>query len=130
MMIFKRLAANFIDIFVFLAIVVALFMFALPTFFPPADGEEMSLIMAGTGLALVVLLTFAVQYPFLVMHQTIGKAFFRLKIISTNAQRPLTVGILVQRELFAKVFTFYFMCIPMLFGKTGQHDVACETEVV
>ena len=130
MKIVRRTIANLIDIFVFLAIVVALFMFVLPTFFPLPYGEDMSMVVAGAMFVFVILLTFGVQYPFLVIHQTIGKAFMGLRIVSKNDGRPLTLGIIVQREVFAKVFTFYFMCIPVLFGREGHHDLACETEVV
>jgi len=134
MKILKRLLANFVDIFLFLAIVVFFFAFVLPSILPVADREEVNssiaLLIAVTSLILVVVSTFAAQYPFLIIHQTIGKAFFRLKIISTNEQRPLTVSIIVQREIFAKVMSLYLLCLPVLFNKTGKHDEACETGVI
>jgi len=122
--------ANFVDAFIFLAMVVLILMVVLPHFMPEDVPDVLGLTIAGVGLVLACGFTFLVQYPFLRTFQTIGKAFMGLKIISTNDRRPLTVGIVVQRELFAKAFTFYFMCLPVLFGKEGQHDVACETEVV
>jgi len=126
--------ANFVDIFLFLAIVVFFFAFLIPSILPLADDGNVNsstvLFIAAAALVLVVIITFALQYPFLSAHQTIGKAFFRLKIVSTNEQRPLTVSVIVQREIFAKVMSLYLLCLPVLFGKTGKHDEACETGVI
>lgn len=121
-----------VDIAVFLALILLFFMVILPFFddFLRPDGEYLSLPIAGVVLVLVLLINFAVQYPFMVINQTIGKAFFGLRIVSTNNNRPMTFWIVFQRELFAKVFTMYLMAIPVIFGRQGQHDVACETEVV
>jgi len=80
--------------------------------------------------ACIAAATFMVQYPFLRVHQTIGKGFFGLKIVSTNEQRPLTVGIILAREVFAKIMTGYLLCLPVLVGKQGKHDEACETDVI
>lgn len=124
-MILKRLLANFIDVFVFLASVVAHYVFILPFF--DAVNEW---VFAAVALVAVIVFNTILQYPFLKVNQTIGKAFFRLKVISTNPHRPLSVSIMVQREVFAKAFTCYFMCLPVFFNAKGQHDVACETEVV
>jgi len=106
-------------------------MFMLPSLMS-AFGYEGQLSIGFAFLFLVVLcvVTFLLQLAFMQQHQTIGKAFLGLRIISTNDDRPLTTSIIFQRELFAKVLTCYFMCFPVLIGKTGQHDIACETDVV
>jgi uncharacterized RDD family membrane protein YckC len=123
--------ATFVDIFVFLAVVVFTFVFALPFFLPVEEyGYEMGAVTAVFVLVCISTLVFLLQYPFMKVDQTIGKALMKLKIVSTNDGRPLTVGIIFQRELFAKALTCYFMCVPVLFGKEGQHDIVCETEVV
>ena len=128
-MLFRRVLANFVDVFIFLAITVAVFAFVLPFFVPIPYGEEMSLAWAALALVGVAGLTLAVQWPFYLNNQTVGKAFFRMRISSTNNARPLTTGIILQREIFAKIFTAYFMCLPVLWGSQGFHDAACETEV-
>jgi len=128
MKIIRRLMANFVDVFVFVAIVVLFLMFILPIFV--TDEGTASLAAAGFGLVAICSITFILQYPFLRINQTIGKAFMGLRIVSTNDRRPLTMGIIVQREIFAKALTCYFMCLPVLIGKEGQHDVVCETKVV
>ncbi|MCL2399382.1 MAG: RDD family protein [Defluviitaleaceae bacterium] len=131
MIIIKRIIANIIDIVLFFFIIVMFFMFILPFFLNWAGIEgELSPFLAGVSLVLIITLNFAIQYLFLQTHQTIGKAFFGLKIVSTNAQRPLTVSIVLQREILAKAMTCYLMCIPVLFGREGKHDEACETKVI
>ena len=128
-MLFRRVLANFVDVFIFLAITVAVFAFVLPFFVPIPEGEYMSIPWAIFALIGVVGFTMAVQWPFYLNNQTVGKAFFRLRLKSTNDSRPLTTSIILQREIFAKVFTAYIMCLPVLWGSEGNHDKACETEV-
>lgn len=72
----------------------------------------------------------ALQYPFMRVNQTIGKAFFGLRIVSTNPNRDLTPSIIFQREIFAKVMSVYLMCLPVLAGQEGGHEKATETKVV
>ena len=130
-MVARRLLANIVDIIIFVGLLVASFLFVLPFFASVFDAyAEDNIVLAGIMLALVLVANTLLQYPFLVVFQTIGKALFGLKIISTNDRRPLTVGIVVQRELFAKVMTMYLMCLPVLLGKIGQHEIATETKVV
>ena len=124
----KRLLANIVDIFLFIATIVFFFIFIIPRFVP--QGEGLNTPMAIIILLLICGLNFIAQYPFMVVNQTIGKAMMGLRIMSTNVERPLSVGIILQRELFAKVLTCYFMCLPVFFGRTGKHDEVCETEVV
>jgi len=92
--------------------------------------EELSLWLAALFLVVLCIIFFLLQLAFMQQHQTIGKAFLSLRIKSTNDGRPLTTGIIFQREIFAKVLTCYFMCLPVMFGRIGQHDIVCETEVV
>jgi len=107
------------------------FMFVLPSLMSAfGQEEELSLGLAALFLVASCAITFLLQLAFMQQHQTIGKAFLSLRIVSTNNGRPLTTGIIFQREIFAKVLTCYFMCLPVLIGKTGQHDISCETEVV
>ena len=81
-------------------------------------------------LLTAVLLAVAIQIPFWNVNQTAGKAFFGLEIQSSNADRPLTVSIIVQREIFCKLMSCYLICLPMLWGSPGGHEAATETQVV
>ncbi|MCL2204642.1 MAG: RDD family protein [Defluviitaleaceae bacterium] len=128
MKIIRRLLANFVDIFIFITTVVLFFIFIVPLFVPE-DGA-LGMPMAGLVLLVICALNFLLQYPFMAVNQTLGKAMMGLRITSTNDERPLTLGIVLQRELFAKVLTCYLMCAPVLFGREGKHDEVCETEVV
>ncbi len=81
-------------------------------------------------LASLIIFYSILQYPFLKVNQTIGKAFCSLKIESTNPNRPLTVSILIQRELFAKIISCFITCVPVFFKKEGWHEIVSETKVV
>ncbi|MCL2571909.1 MAG: RDD family protein [Defluviitaleaceae bacterium] len=123
----KRVCANIIDIVLFFALLVMLFLHVSPV----VSGFIANPTIAGViVLLLLIAIITGIQYPFIKVHQTIGKAFFRLKIVSTNTERPLTVAIVLQRELFAKVASGYLLCFPVLLGKTGGHEIITETEVV
>jgi uncharacterized RDD family membrane protein YckC len=123
----KRLLANMVDIITFFALLVAAFLYALPFI---AEYIENTTVSAVIVLVLVVIVTAGIQAPFLLVHQTLGKAFFGLRVVSANRERPITPGIVVQRELFAKVATGYLLCLPVFVGKKGGHDIVTETEVV
>lgn len=129
MLIVKRTLANLVDIFLFFAIIIVFFLFVFPHL-PGVGAEQPNFILAGFSLLTVVAVYFIIQYPFLANHQTVGKGFFGLKIVSTDDQRPLTVSIIIARELFGKVMTCYLMCIPVFFGLEGKHDEACSTKVI
>ena len=127
MLILKRLLANLVDIAVFFAILTVFVLYVSPI--------ALDIIGHTTAASIIVFVLVAavlagIQYPFIIVHQTIGKAFFRLKVISTNDLRPMTPSILLQRELFGKVATGYLLCLPSLFGKVGGHDAVAQTEVI
>ena len=125
--VFKRLCANIVDVLLFFALLVAAFIFIQPFLARFIDNNT---INAALVLILVVAVTTGIQIPFILVDQTLGKAFFGLKIASTNSERPLTPGIIVQRELFAKVATGYLLCLPVFIGKQGGHEITTETEII
>ena len=115
------------DIVLFFAILVVLFINVTPVLSRFIANQTITGVIV---LLMVVLLVAAVQLPFILAHQTVGKAFFRLKIVSTNNERPMTASVVFQREVFCKIATGYLLCIPALYGRTGGHETATETEVV
>ena len=127
MLVFKRLLANIVDIVLFFAVFVFFFLHVHPVISRFIENTTVSAVIF---LILMSALIAGMHYPFMIVHQTIGKAFFGLKIISTNDERPMTPSIVLQRELFGKVATGYLLCLPVLFGKTGGHEVATETKVI
>ncbi|MCL2016867.1 MAG: RDD family protein [Defluviitaleaceae bacterium] len=127
MLLLKRIMANMVDISVFLIVVILAFMYVDPQLSQIFGNSP---VVAGILLVMTVVGTFILQYQFFKVNQTIGKAFFRLVIVSSNDARPLTPGIIIQRELLGKLCTGYLICIPVLWGAQGNHDIATETKVI
>lgn len=126
-MIFLRFFANLIDIAVGTMLLIATMMFVFPFI-----NRVIAYDMAAAVVCLVLYVggLFLAHYPFMLVGQTIGKAFFGLRIVTTNHERQLTPAIIVSREVFGKLMTFYLMCLPCLFGKEGKHDEASQTKVI
>ena len=122
----KRLLANIVDILLFFTLLVAAFIYVRPLVAEISSNHTVNAVIV---LLLVVIVTAGIQTPFIMANQTIGKAFFGLRVVSTNSERPITPGIIIQRELFAKVATGYLLCLPVLVGKTGGHEVVTETGI-
>ena len=125
--IIKRVLANVVDIFVFMFVLVSSILFMVPIFLPYFEQAHVPAIASFIS---VILINFIIQYPFLKVNQTVGKAFFGLEIVSTDESRPVDVSLIVQREIFGKLATCYIICIPVFYGKKGGHEIMTETEVV
>ena len=122
----RRFLATLIDLFVFFATLVFSFMFINPWLTNLIDAN----IAAFAILVLICLLNFALNYPFMIRGQTIGKAFFGLRVVADkDSKYPLTVRTMVVREVFGKFMPMYFLCLPLLFGKKGQHELMTSTSV-
>lgn len=126
MMKLLRLLAQLVDVFVGIAIFVAVFLWLPGLLLPLMESAIAAVLTLVTAVALV----FLVQLPFLFQNQTVGKAFFGLEIATTDPARPLTLSILLQREIFCKLMSCFFICIPALFGKSGGHEAATGTQVI
>jgi len=126
MILLKRILANLVDILVFFTLFVLAILYLQPVLAGFSDNNTLNAIII---TVVVIAVTTGLQIPFILVNQTLGKAFFRLKIVSTDSHRPLTPGIIVQRELFAKVASGYLLCLPVLIGKRGGHEVVTETGI-
>lgn len=127
MMLIARMLAQLVDLFAGFAILIGSFLIISPVLY---NAGLDPMLIAVLMMIAVVLLIFGMQYPFMRVNQSVGKAFFRLEIVTTDRHRPLTVSILVQREVFLKLFTCFFICLPVLWGKPGWHEISTETKVV
>lgn len=121
-----RIAAQLIDIIVCFAVVVLSFMYILPLFLRFLSSTAAAVIL----LLLVIAVNLLIQIPFYKTCQTIGKAFAGLEIVSTDPQRPLTLTVLLSREILCKLASCYFICIPVLAGGRGGHEEATKTAVI
>ena len=113
----KRLLANLIDILMFLIVVVLNFIWLEPT-------EMWGVVISIVGILFICTV---LQWPFMVVSQTIGKAFLGLEIVSEIKDRPISPGVIIQREILTKLIPFYFTCLPMVVGKKGHHDIMSHT---
>ena len=124
----KRILANVIDIFVFFGIFVGSFIFITPVMINDLNIDAGA--AAGAVLVFICLATFALQYPFMTRGQTIGKGFFGLRVVpDKESGHEINLKLMLVRELFGKVMPMYLLCIPLLFGKKGQHELMTGTEV-
>jgi len=126
MKLFKRILANIVDILVFFTIFVLAILYLQPFLARFSENHTVNAVII---TVLAVGVTSGIQIPFLLVNQTLGKAFFKLRVVSTNKERPITPGIVLQRELFAKVATGYLLCLPVFVGKKGGHEVITETDI-
>lgn len=128
LMVIRRIVAQLIDLMVGMLVLVATFTVILPflsKFIPN------SVVLAILGLVLIIVIITLIQYTFMLNQQTIGKAFMGLKIISTDKiRKDVSVSVIVQREVLCKLFSCYFICIPVLVGRAGGHEEATHTAVV
>lgn len=122
-----RVFAQLIDLLAAFGIFLSSFLLLLPLLSRlTANTALCAVLVLAVGLLLVV----GAQRLFMAGGQTIGKAFFGLRVESEDPARPLTASILLQREVFCKLMSCYFICLPMLFGQPGGHEVATQTRVV
>lgn len=127
-MLMMRIMAQFVDLVVGVLALLVTFIYMLP-FLSGYLGNDMLLALIGIGM--VILIVFTLQYPFMVNQQTLGKAFFSLRIVSTETTREkVTVGIVIQREILCKLLSCYLICLPVFFGKAGGQEEATRTAVV
>ena len=124
----KRAMAQLIDFVLGILMLFLIFGFVLPWIQPLIPND---IIRTLIGMFLIGLLYFLIQYPFMQNGQTIGKGFYRLKIVSTDKfRKDISVAVVFQREILCKLMSCYFICIPLLAGKVGGHEEATHTKIV
>lgn len=70
-----------------------------------------------------------ISIPFFMNQQTIGKAFFGIKIESEENYK-IGITLLLFREIGIKLLSLYMVCVPVLLGKKGIHEIMTNTKVV
>lgn len=126
-MLFRRIIAQLIDIFLALTVIVLSTTMVLPKLSDviPIDVAAVLVLLLCIGACILL------QYPFMKVNQTAGKAFVGLEIRSTDEEHPnMTMGRFFQREILCKLLSCYLICLPAFIGKVGGQDIASHTEVV
>ncbi|MFV0361702.1 MAG: RDD family protein [Suipraeoptans sp.] len=128
MMYVRRVLAQLVDLIIGVLLLFVTFVYVTP-FVSDIFGNAYVAVVAEIILFIVVYSL--IQYPFMRNAQTLGKAFFSLKIISTDDIRhDVSVAVIVQREIFCKLLSCFFICIPMLTKRPGGHEEATHTKVI
>lgn len=68
------------------------------------------------------------QSLFWLDHTTIGKTMV-FCTVETMDETELTYFAMMTREYVSKVFSCYLVCLPVLFGKKGLHEIVTNSEV-
>ena len=126
MLTIARAFATIVDV----ALGVAMFVFSIMIIHPALMGLGLDATASAVIVLVLVLFVYGgAQYVFMKSNQTIGKAFFGLVIVSTDPDRPVDVSIIFQREVFLKFFTMGLICIPVLWNKSGGHEISTSTKI-
>ncbi len=124
-MVLIRMLTQIVDIIISIVVLVVSFLYVLPMLNQLGIKEQISaVLMFMLSIAFITL----IQLPFMKVGQTVGKAFLGLEI-RTKHGKHASMSILFQREVFLKLASCYLICIPILFGKLGGHELATETTV-
>lgn len=127
-MIFKRICAQLIDFVLGILMIYLVFVVVIPLYAGFLPNDFLTVFIA---IFLMGLFYFGLQYPFMQNHQTLGKAFFHLVIISTDPYRKdVPMAVIIQREILCKMMSCFFICAPLLFGKAGGHEESTHTKIV
>jgi uncharacterized RDD family membrane protein YckC len=126
-MLVRRLLAQIIDFVLGILTIFLVFTRGIPIISRLISNDFLVVLVA---IALMCGLYFAVQYPFMQNQQTVGKAFFQLKIVSTDKYRKdVPIAVIFQREILCKLASCFIICVPLFFGKEGGHEASTHTKL-
>lgn len=124
-MILRRLIAEFIDIAILIGGTAAGIYLAgqLNTLF----GESFFLLTLSE-VCVIVLVPILLQSLFWLENTTIGKTMVFCTVESID-ETELNYFSMMTREYISKVFSCYLVCLPVLFGKKGLHEIVTNSVV-
>lgn len=124
-MLLRRIIAEIIDIFVFIAgTAIGIFLAGqLNGMF-----EESFALLMWSEICLIALIPIGMQSLFWLEHTTIGKTMVFCEIVSED-QTDLTYWAMLTREYVSKIFSCYLVCLPILMGKKGLHEIVTNSKV-
>jgi len=124
-MLTKRIMAEIIDIFVFI-ISLALALKGIEIIIENIELPNKLLYVLGIiALSVPILL----QCLFWKLGKSIGKTYVGLLVIDNETQQPANFTHMFIREVFSKWLSLYIVCIPVLFGNKGIHELTSNTTI-
>ena len=90
--------------------------------------EEPFFLLTISEVCLIALIPIMLQSLFWLDHTTIGKTMV-FCTVETMDETELTYFAMMTREFVSKVFSCYLVCLPVLFGKKGLHEIVTNSEV-
>lgn len=79
-------------------------------------------------VCIIALIPILLQSLFWLEHTTIGKTMVFCTVESED-ENELTFFSMMTREYISKVFSCYLVCLPVLFGKKGLHEMVTNSVV-
>lgn len=124
-MILRRLIAEFIDIAILIGGTAAGIYLAgqLNTLF-----DESFFLLTLSEVCVIVLVPVLLQSLFWLENTTIGKTMVFCTVESID-ETELNYFSMMTREYISKVFSCYLVCLPVLFGKKGLHEIVTNSVV-
>lgn len=124
-MILRRLIAEFIDIAILIGGTAAGIYLAgqLNTLF-----DESFFLLTLSEVCVIVLVPILLQSLFWLENTTIGKTMVFCTVESID-EMELNYFSMMTREYISKVFSCYLVCLPVLFGKKGLHEIVTNSVV-
>ncbi|MDO4925619.1 MAG: RDD family protein [Turicibacter sp.] len=124
-MILRRLIAEFIDIAILIGGTAAGIYLAgqLNTLF-----DESFFLLTLSEVCVIVLVPILLQSLFWLENTTIGKTMVFCTVESID-ETELNYFSMMTREYISKVFSCYLVCLPVLFGKKGLHEIVTNSVV-
>ena len=124
-MILRRLIAEFIDIAILIGGTAAGIYLAgqLNTLF-----DESFFLLTLSEVCVIVLVPILLQSLFWLENTTIGKTMVFCTVESID-ETELNYFSMMTREYISKVFSCYLVCLPVLFGKKGFHEIVTNSVV-
>lgn len=124
-MILRRLIAEFIDIAILIGGTAAGIYLAgqLNALF-----DESFFLLTLSEVCVIVLVPILLQSLFWLENTTIGKTMVFCTVESID-ETELNYFSMMTREYISKVFSCYLVCLPVLFGKKGLHEIVTNSVV-
>jgi len=124
-MFIRRVVANLIDLFILI------FSTALGIYLSSLLSnlfEELFFLLIVSLVCIIVLIPIAIQSIFWMEGTTIGKMMTFCQVVDEN-NKKLDYFAMFTREYLSKVLSCYLVCLPVLAGKPGIHEIVSYSHV-